>query len=279
LREQIAPEPAVGSGFPPGFLFAPLRLSDMVDVIALAAVGTVMTPEPAVEAAYGTVGRRHGSRLSDGDIATRFRQVFANRALGETTSDPLEHEFWRAVVGEVLPDTHAPEACFSELFAWFGQPQAWRLYPDVLPALWQWRQAGVRVVLASNFDSRLRAVWSGLAPGWGDLPLCISSEVGYRKPSPKFFSALCQQVSVAADRILMVGDSWREDVVGSRDAGLRAAWICRQPVHAPPGDREGIPRCERLTELSPWPRSDTQPPPPCDLGAAAGLPQPRESPD
>ena len=221
----------------------------MADVIALDAVGTVMTPEPAVEAAYGTVGRRHGSRLSDAEIAARFRQVFSRRELGETTSEPLEQEFWRSVVSEVLPDTHAPDACFAELFAWFAQPQAWRLYPDVLPALRQWHQAGVGVVLASNFDSRLRAVWSGLAPGWCDLPMCISSEVGYRKPAAGFFTALCQQVGVAADRVLMVGDSWREDVVGSRHAGLRAAWICRLPASAPPGDLAGVPQVERLTEL------------------------------
>jgi putative hydrolase of the HAD superfamily len=52
--------------------------------------------------------------------------------------------------------------------------------------------------------------------------LCISSEVGWRKPSSEFFSALCQSVGLPANQILFVGDDPINDVEGAVKAGLRA---------------------------------------------------------
>jgi len=220
------------------------------DVIALDAVGTVIAPDPAVEVAYGRVARKHGSRLSDDEIAVRFRQILGHREAGESTSEAGEREFWRSVVAEVLPDTQAPVECFEELFAWFAEPTAWRLYPDVLPALEAWQACGHRVILASNFDSRLRRVWQGLVPDRHRLEFCISSEVGFRKPSPGFFAALCQQLQTPPARVVMVGDSWREDVLGAHAAGLHAAWICRRPTPLPAAAPSGVWQLSELPQLA-----------------------------
>jgi FMN phosphatase YigB (HAD superfamily) len=55
----------------------------------------------------------------------------------------------------------------------------------------------------------------------------VSSEVGWRKPSSGFYSALVSQTGVAASQIVMIGDSWLNDIAGARQNGLQALWLDR----------------------------------------------------
>ncbi len=49
--------------------------------------------------------------------------------------------------------------------------------------------------------------------------------VGARKSSPEFFALVLKQLQVPADRVVMVGDDYREDVEGALAAGLKAVWF------------------------------------------------------
>jgi putative hydrolase of the HAD superfamily len=55
--------------------------------------------------------------------------------------------------------------------------------------------------------------------------LIISSEVGWRKPAPKFFEAVCQRLACEPGQILFIGDSIENDYAGARSAGMRALLI------------------------------------------------------
>ena len=221
--------------------------------IALDAVGTVLYPDPPVAQVYGQAARRYGSRHTDDEIRRRFRAAFQqveDEDFGRsddwtladqfTTSEDRERRRWERIVSLVLDD---PQACFAELFAWFGQPAAWAVYPDVGDALAACAASGYRLALASNFDGRLHSVCNGqpaLAPIQHRV---ISSEVGYRKPSLHFYRALAAAVGVAPERILMVGDDEANDVLGARRAGLRALHLNRR------GSPDAI---TSLTDLLAW---------------------------
>lgn len=208
--------------------------------IALDAVGTLIHPQPAAAVAYYEVGRRHGSRLDAQEVAARFRDVLVrvaeaadlNCGCAEAndrwhTCEARERIRWERIVREVLDDVASPDACFAELFAYFARPTAWACFPEVGAALRRLRQAGYRLAVGSNFDARLNAVMDGL-PELAPIELrIISSEVGCRKPSPRFFDALRQQAGCAAGEILFVGDDPEADVAAAQAVGLAALQIDR----------------------------------------------------
>ena len=48
--------------------------------------------------------------------------------------------------------------------------------------------------------------------------------VGYRKPSPEFFSAILDETGAKPAEAVMVGDSLETDVAGAMVAGLQGIW-------------------------------------------------------
>lgn len=55
----------------------------------------------------------------------------------------------------------------------------------------------------------------------------ISAELGVRKPDPAIFETALRQIGSTSADCIMIGDSWKNDVLGARSAGLRAIWINR----------------------------------------------------
>jgi putative hydrolase of the HAD superfamily len=134
--------------------------------------------------------------------------------LGEFAFDPTDEE-----VGRFLEAEHA---------AWAPARQLGATSIALLESL---RDRGLKVGLVSNaFD-----------PGWllhrtlaqmGLAPLLdvavFSSEVGKRKPHPAIFRRALDELGVAAEEALFVGDRLYEDVRGAAELGMRtvqAVWF------------------------------------------------------
>ncbi len=203
--------------------------------LALDAVGTVLRPQPAAAVAYHRVGQEFGARLSVEEAARRLRAAYLaeeGHDLGSgllRTDEDREHARWRRIVHSVfaeLPET-ARNACFERLFGHFARADAWQLYDDARQLLQAATALGMPVVLASNFDRRLLAVCRGLRLDEQLRGCVVSSLVGYRKPHQRFFDALVETCRCPADRVLYVGDSYVNDLLGARAAGLTAVLVDR----------------------------------------------------
>jgi putative hydrolase of the HAD superfamily len=223
------------------------RLLSGVRAVAFDAVGTLITPDPPVAAVYYAAGRRRGSLLTAEEIGHRFRAAFRveedrDRAAGWRTDPIREVERWRRIVAAVLDDVSDSEACFRDLWDHFAGPASWRCLPGVGPVLAELGRRGVAVGLASNFDSRLRAVVAGLPDLAGIGPVVVSAEVGWRKPAAAFFDVLVQACGCGRNELLLVGDDFENDYVGATAAGLRAVLL--DPIGRP-----GVVTIDRLSEL------------------------------
>lgn len=196
------------------------------------AVGTLIYATPTVATAYHEIGRRHGSKLDRDEVAARFRAAFrkSEQRNLSVSSEATEKTRWRRIVAEVLPDVTSPEACFDDLFRYFGKPASWACFDDVEPALSTLAARGVQIAVASNFDARLHSVCDGLVPLAPIQHRIVSSEVGFRKPSRSFYDALLRRIDSSPEEVLMVGDDLENDVRGAEAAGLRAALINRRDV-------------------------------------------------
>lgn len=101
------------------------------------------------------------------------------------------------------------------------------MYADVLPCLEWLRQEGVGAGVFTNSNA---AVSKGSVLG-SQLQIYLhAAEVGASKPSPVPFMALVQRMGVNPSRVLYVGDSYHNDVVGPHRAGMKTAYLRREGV-------------------------------------------------
>src|SRR5262249_40974479 len=144
---------------------------------------------------------RYGSQLEADSIRPRFAKAFRaqdeiDRRQGWRTSEERERARWRHIVANVLTDLNDPDACFHMLFDHFSKAKAWRCDPSAGSVLADCAKNGLRLGLASNYDSRLRSVLAATPDLAAIQMVCISSEIGWRKPSHKFFEAVCHSAKV-----------------------------------------------------------------------------------
>ncbi|HXH10403.1 MAG TPA: HAD family hydrolase [Alphaproteobacteria bacterium] len=62
----------------------------------------------------------------------------------------------------------------------------------------------------------------------------VSGRVGVRKPHPKIFAALTEEMQLSPGEIIFVGDELEADIVGARNAGMQTIWMnYRQRLERP----------------------------------------------
>jgi putative hydrolase of the HAD superfamily len=218
------------------------------------AVGTLIHPTPAVAEVYARVGAQFGSPRTPTEVAARLRPAYAEQdhhdVLADlTTSEDRERARWRSIIRTALDDLTDAEGCFAALYAHFASPSAWSLDPLAEPVLTAIAAQGIAIGLASNFDRRLHPIVAAL-PGLRPVQaVVVSSEVGYRKPAPKFFAAALGQVRTSAEQTWFVGDDLNNDYQGARLAGLYSILFDPAGRHAREPD---VRRIEQLDQLLDW---------------------------
>lgn len=120
-------------------------------------------------------------------------------------------------------------------------------FPDAEPALRSARAAGLRLVIASNWDCSL-ADWLGPS---GLLELVdgvvTSADVGAAKPAAAVFERALELAGAAPGSAVHVGDSLENDVQGARSAGIRPLLLVRDGE--PPPGVEAIRSLEQLASV------------------------------
>ncbi|MBX7166128.1 MAG: HAD family hydrolase [Pirellulales bacterium] len=210
------------------------RAGDVLRVAAVLfdAVGTLIRPRPSVAEAYAAAAQRWDLQVDPATVLARFRRAFdaeedIDRLAGDgATSELRERRRWQSIVAAVFPDAADPTALFAQLWDHFARPEHWVLDPDVAPLFARLRAAGLIVGVASNFDERLLALVRAW-PATAEVPVFVSSQLGKRKPHRGFYASIAQQLALPAQRLLMVGDDWENDVQGAQAAGWRAVYLRR----------------------------------------------------
>jgi putative hydrolase of the HAD superfamily len=223
----------------------PAIISRRIRWIAFDAVDTLIKPTPSVSAIYHEVGARHGSRLSREQVSARFREAFSRSAEANSlacgcadaaepwhTCESREWLRWREIVESVLDDVVTRNQCFEELFAHFGQPTSWTCFPEVEATRAALRERGLRLAVSSNFDLRLNTVMDGLSALRPIELRVISSQVGHRKPSRRFFESLLLRTGCEPAELLFVGDNPQTDVAAASAAGIPSLRIDRSATNA-----------------------------------------------
>jgi HAD superfamily hydrolase (TIGR01509 family) len=114
------------------------------------------------------------------------------------------------------------DAALVELRDYHRVNNLWEhIEPEVIPALAALRDRGLRLVVVSNANGRLRHLFDRLdLTKWFDHVL-DSHEWGVEKPDPRLFELALEQSRADASKTIHVGDLYHVDVIGARQAGLR----------------------------------------------------------
>ncbi len=100
-------------------------------------------------------------------------------------------------------------------------------YEEVAAVLSDLRTRGVALAICSNWDWDLHeAVESAGLTGAVDV-VVSSAWVGARKPHPRIYTHTLEQLGIAPEDALFVGDTWACDVDGPRAAGMHTVYLRR----------------------------------------------------
>lgn len=205
------------------------------------AAGTLIRVREPVGVTYARIARAHGVAASAERIDHAFRTIL--RAMpamvfpGVSAADSIAREraWWSEVVHRAL-DAAEPDARFDDFAAYFdavfehfARPEAWTVTSDAPATLVELRTRQLSTGMVSNFDHRLPALLEGL----GLAPLLDvvirPADAGAAKPDVRIFHAALEQLNVAPNDALYVGDDEDDDVRGATAAGLRAVNVTTLP--------------------------------------------------
>jgi len=116
----------------------------------------------------------------------------------------------------------------AELYDRFSQADAWEIYPDVVPALDQLADDGLRLMALSNWDPRLPTILERLGLAERFETVVYSAEVGFEKPHERIFHAALDSLGLRAGSVVHVGDRRLDDVEGATAVGMHALLIDRR---------------------------------------------------
>ncbi len=204
------------------------------------AVHTFLRPVPDVLSAYLDAGRLHGSELSKEELGSRFRvarrKLFSTYVAASqtqpgslTSSDAIEHQLWRDLIAEIFTEIKPIDTLFSQLWKHFASPENWQLYDDVTACWSRLHANGDRIIVASNFDSRLHAIVEYFPQLSVAEAVYCSAEVGYRKPDPLFYQTVAKSLGLKdSDDVIMIGDDSENDFIAPRRFGWKALHLDRR---------------------------------------------------
>ena len=210
---------------------------DVVDVVFFDAAGTLFDVRGSVGEIYCRCAREFDVRCDAEEIQARFSTAFKRKPpmafseapLGETRR--MERSWWEELVFDVFEhrmSTSVFDSFFDRVYETFRGSDAWALFPETLGVLEKLCERRYRIGVISNFDSRLTEVLAALRVEPFIEHTVLSSLVGVAKPDPRIFRIAADSMGVSPARALHVGDSLDHDVVGARNAGLKAFLIDRQ---------------------------------------------------
>jgi putative hydrolase of the HAD superfamily len=181
--------------------------------------GTLIEPWPSVGFIYAQIAARHGW---DGLSVDRLNRQFAS-AWGALQTFNHSRAEWAGLVDAtfkgVIKDTPS-QTFFPELYERFTEPDAWRVFPEVVPTLDALASRGLKLGVISNWDFRLRPLLRKLRLYDYFDAVVVSCNVGFCKPSPVIFQHAAEKLGLPPGAILHVGDSLDMDGRGAKAAGM-----------------------------------------------------------
>lgn len=231
------------------------------DLVCFDAGFTLIEPRQTIADNLAEVLEAHGHEAGPEDIRRAweaadawFWETYHQPGNAAWTNDADIEATWRRYHGLMLRELgfgDQEHELIDAIVAGHLSASAWQPYPDTIAALELVQghpsrdgRPAPRIAVISDFGSALADVLQavGLTP-YIDV-LLISAVEGLAKPAAEFFELACTRAGVAPADAVMIGDSYRADVVGARSAGIDAVLLDRNGT----AGQADVPVARTLTE-------------------------------
>ena len=230
-------------------------------LLCLDAGFTLLTPRRTLADALSGVLAEDGKRLTEDEMhaawekADRWFWDEYHRPGNDTWSDDERiDEYWRTYHSVMLDKlgVQAQREVLDRILASQFAPDSWEPYPDVEPMLDAVRKVdGLRIGIVSDWGSNLRGLLASLGLDRHLDFILPSGAVGVAKPNPDFYRLALAEAGVEPHDAVMVGDSYRADVLGAWSAGMDAVWLDRhEGMNINPSDEPLPTDARRITTLA-----------------------------
>jgi HAD superfamily hydrolase (TIGR01549 family) len=199
---------------------------------------TLFRPGPELgPEGYRRVGERHGLDL-DPDRYAQAR-VDSIEALSGERELVHDEEIWIAFTEQIVigmgGEAGRARACAVDMVREWERHENFALYEDALPVLEELRRRGLKIGLVTNGQRDLDEFVAHHAL---DVDAKVGSKAhGRIKPHPSIFVAVLAELGVRPDEVVMVGDSYEDDIEGARALGIRAILLDRDGLHPDEDER------------------------------------------
>lgn len=224
-------------------------------LVCLDAGFTILTPRRTLAQSLAGVLEQHGHVIGQAELQAAWEAADAwfwdeyHRPDNATwADDALIEATWRDYHTRMLHELnleeqrHLLDLVLESQFA----PDAWEPYPDVVDALAELHDRnGVQLAVISDWGSNLDGILKEIGLDRYLDHVLASGAVGLAKPDPALFRLALDSAGVEPEAAVMVGDSYRADVLGARSAGMAAVLLDR----AGDATADDVPVIHSLAEL------------------------------
>jgi putative hydrolase of the HAD superfamily len=126
----------------------------------------------------------------------------------------------------------------------FGDNLKFVLFEDVLPTMGQLQKRKLIIGLLTNLAKDMAPLVRQLGLKSYLNFVTTPHDAGADKPDPKIFLVALDKAGINADEAIYVGDQYKVDILGARNAGIKAIMIDRYNLFT------GSPDFPRITSLS-----------------------------
>jgi putative hydrolase of the HAD superfamily len=204
-----------------------------VRAVLLDAFGTLVTLDAPAPRLRTLLSERLAVQVTEAQAAKALRTEVAYYRAHMYEGVDIErvaqlHARCAAVLREALPrspqlDAAAPGSVTAILLDCLQ----FSVYPEVPEALARLRDAGLRLVVASNWDASLDAVLDRVGLLGAVDGVVNSATVGAAKPDPRLLQSALLLAGAEPSTAVHVGDGFREDVGAAFGAGVRPVLVSR----------------------------------------------------
>jgi HAD superfamily hydrolase (TIGR01549 family) len=147
---------------------------------------------------------------------------------GDVTLDEIRAERFHRLLAQYGQDLPLADGERAAKIYRTGYRAAERVVPGAIPLLERLRGEGIPIAVVTNstVDEQVPKLERVGLTRLVDV-LVVSEEVGVVKPDPLMFTTALDRLGLSAAEVVMMGDSWANDIIGATGVGIRAIWINR----------------------------------------------------
>ncbi len=159
------------------------------------------------------------------------QQRFQRYLEGQISLLELRRARARDVLGRNISNRQADEVVSVYARAYRDH---WKLFPDVWPCLDRLYSQRLGIITNADRSQQIDKLVTAGIKDYFYVIVCYD-KTGLAKPDPRMFARACRLIGCQPKEAVHIGDSLKDDVQGSRQAGIRGIWLNRKEPKAVTG--------------------------------------------